>query len=589
MQYSKYQINVFDFVENGNGNAVIAAVAGSGKTTTIVEAASRIPLRKSALFLSFNKLIAEELSKRVPSHVKVKTFHGLGNGYIKSTFPSMNYDSYKFYKYSDKLLDPYIKNNFSKKYHYAAVSEFREFINILRNNAVVIPEILTNKKISDIIDNIYNIQSNNFNFELIGAEDEYVLAIKTLHAMNADRSIFDFNDMIYLPVINQQIKNNIFTYDYVFVDECQDLNITQQTLLDVIVKPEKGRFIAVGDEHQAIYGFAGADVHSYKKLTKKENTITLPLSFCYRCGTNIIKYARGFVKQIEAVEGKHEGILRDGDAHEAVSGDLILSRVNKNLISLFFSLLKDKKKSYIKGKDIGENLTKMITKSDAKDLVKFSKYTNEELKKIKLKLETKIGRLIDQETFEASSEYQHFMEKIDCINTLYDHYKKELKSFQELKDKISLIFKDEGDGIVLSTVHKAKGLENDKVFLLDAYMFPAFFAKEEWEKIQEQNLYYVAITRAKNELVFINENFDRRVYRYLILNQYDSLRDLMKKKKINENEIYFLEDLSSYEFNFSSDKNDRIYSYYKNKGFLSLKELEEKHKKILNGTVNTKI
>jgi len=583
MEYSKYQLDVFNFIKNEKGNCVISAVAGSGKTTTIVESLKIIPKTKSILFLAFNKAIVEELKDRVPFNVKVRTFHSLGNSYILNTYPNMKMDGYKFYKYSEKLLEPYVKMNYPRKQHSAVLTEYRDLINVFRNNALYIPKELTSSKIDDVLSNIYKIQSNNFDFEYIGSEDDYIRAIKMLNEMNEDRERFDFNDMVYLPVINQDIKNNIISYDYVLVDECQDLNITQQSFLDSIVKEKTGRFIAVGDERQAIYGFAGADIHSFKNLTNKENTITLPLSFCYRCGKNMIKYAQGFVKQIEAVETKGDGIIRDGKIEEVQTGDIVLSRVNKNLISLFFSLLKENKKSFIKGKDIGENLIRMITKSNAKNLKEFEKYVGEEVKKLRLKLETKIGRIIDEETFINSSEYQHLIEKVDCIKTLNQHYEKQLKTFQDLKDKISLIFMDEGDGIMLSTVHKAKGLENSRVFILDAFMFPATFAKEKWEKIQEQNLYYVAITRAKDELVFIHENFERKIYRYLLLNDFDSIEKLVKKKKMDIDELYFMEDVSKYTFDFSMENKEKVYSYYSIPGYITFKELINKNKKILNG------
>lgn len=584
MEYSKYQVRVFKFIKEEKGNCVISAVAGSGKTTTIVEALKIIPKTKSILFLAFNKAIVEELKNRVPFNVKVRTFHSLGNSYVLNTYPNMKFDTYKFYKYSEKMLEPYIKTNYPRKQHISVLTEYRELINIMRNNAINVPVDLTASKTEDILKEIYNIQSDNFDFEHLGSEDDYIRAIKTLSAMNADKEKFDFNDMIYLPITNNDIKNNIITYDYVLVDECQDLNLAQQAFLDSIIKKDKGRFIAVGDERQAIYGFAGADIHSFKNLTKKPNTTILPLSYCYRCGKDIIKYARGFVNQIEAVETKEDGIIRDGKIDEVQTGDIVLSRVNKNLITLFFTLLKDKKKSYIKGKDIGENLIRMITKSSAKNMKEFDKYVVDEVKKMKLKLETKMGRIIDETTFFASSDYQHFNEKIECIKTLFQFYEKDIKSFQELSDKISNIFMDEGDGIMLSTVHKAKGLENDRVFILDAYMFPATFAQKKSEKEQEQNLYYVAITRAKKELIFINEVFERKMYRYLLFKDLKSIEKLLHKKNIKHDEIFFMQDISKYQFDFTNDTQEKVYSYYEIPGYITFNELKKQFKN--NGKEN---
>ena len=93
-------------------------------------------------------------------------------------------------------------------------------------------------------------------------------------------SKMDFTDMIFLPI---KFGVAVKQYDFVFIDECQDLNSCQRELMQKAIKPNTGRFVAVGDPAQAIYGFAGADSDSFKKLCNIPNTIQLPLSVCYRC------------------------------------------------------------------------------------------------------------------------------------------------------------------------------------------------------------------------------------------------------------------------------------------------------------------
>jgi len=66
------------------------------------------------------------------------------------------------------------------------------------------------------------------------------------------------------------------------------------------------------------------------------------------------------------------------------------------------------------------------------------------------------------------------------------------------------IFSDDTRGIVLSTIHKSKGLENDRVFFLLPELLPSRFATMDWQLEQEENLRYVAITRAKKELVYVH-------------------------------------------------------------------------------------
>ena len=72
--WSDYQNNIFDFVENGTGNAIVEAVAGAAKTTTLLESYKRLPSNKKSIFLAFNKAIAEEMKKK---DVNARTFHSL--------------------------------------------------------------------------------------------------------------------------------------------------------------------------------------------------------------------------------------------------------------------------------------------------------------------------------------------------------------------------------------------------------------------------------------------------------------------------------------------------------------------------------
>src|SRR5258708_39586228 len=74
MNFSAYQLKIFDWIVNGIGNAVVRAVAGSGKTTTMVEALKRIASHLSKIYLAFNKSIATELTSR---GVNARTFHSL--------------------------------------------------------------------------------------------------------------------------------------------------------------------------------------------------------------------------------------------------------------------------------------------------------------------------------------------------------------------------------------------------------------------------------------------------------------------------------------------------------------------------------
>jgi superfamily I DNA/RNA helicase len=77
-------------------------------------------------------------------------------------------------------------------------------------------------------------------------------------------------------------------------------------------------------------------------------------------------------------------------------------------------------------------------------------------------------------------------------------------TISELEDKIDTIFSDNVVGIVFSSVHKAKGLEANKVFILEPKLMPHPMAKAEWEKNQEKNIQYVAYTRSLDQLILVS-------------------------------------------------------------------------------------
>jgi len=261
---SKYQKDIFNFVRTGTGNCVINAVAGSGKTTTIIASLRFIPTDKSVIFLAFNKSIVEEIKLKVPENVKVQTFHSLGCSAI-----------YKSYKDKSKLENNKIFdiiNNIAPRWSMIDKKEIDADYKGRVKKIVDLARLSLTHDEETLKDLCYKHQ-----IDVLGLEIER--ALKIINDANNDISLFDFTDMIYWPAKYDHF--NLEKYDYIFVDECQDLNKTQHKLIEKISHPNT-RLIAVGDRNQAIYGFAGADTESFDLLTKMQNTITLPLSVNYR-------------------------------------------------------------------------------------------------------------------------------------------------------------------------------------------------------------------------------------------------------------------------------------------------------------------
>jgi len=477
ISYSKYQQTIFQEIENGKSSLVISAVAGSGKTTTLIECLNRVDDSLTSVFLAFNNAIVDELRNRIEKvGVTITTMHSfcwkaLMNHYGFKCELRPN----KSIKFIEKVcLSKGIEKD--KLNYYMFV--YSNMLDLIRQNFI------------EDVDEIIKLGEKH-SFLLSEDDGEYLLEILSL--MNKDKKIFDFTDMIYRTIKDDVLLNK---FDLVFVDESQDLSKIQQIIVSKI-KTKRGRMIAVGDPSQAIYGFAGADVESYDNLkTLFANTIELPLSVNYRCGKRIVAEAKKINAQIEAFDGKEDGIVKSGFIDDIKDGDWVLCRNVKPLVIMNLYLLANDIKSFVRGDDIGMGLISMVNKT-----------ASTTIKTMKVKL---LGTLMGErrklknlgvKNPDNTDKIDSLRNRIDVLTILsYD-----LIYTKDLKQRIKDIFKDEGKGVCLSTIHKSKGLENDVVHILCPELIPSKFAEQEWELKQEENLKYVAITRAKSKLVYLND------------------------------------------------------------------------------------
>lgn len=247
--------------------------------------------------------------------------------------------------------------------------------------------------------------------------------------------------------------------------------------------------------HNSIYSFNCSDSQSFTNFEKYPNTKVLPLSYSFRCAKNIIANANSLVKEIKALDTAPDGIVRhNGNVlKEAETGDFVLCRTTMPLVKLFFSFLVDHKKAVIKGSDIGINLIEMIGKTTDIQALK-THWTNEVIK---------FKQALYGKGILNPSEHSGYVSLEDKVTVLL-FLAQITNTINELKQKITFIFSDDvnGRGIILSTVHKAKGLEADKVFIIRPDLLPMKTVRKPWQVIEERNISYVALTRAKLELAY---------------------------------------------------------------------------------------
>ncbi len=476
--------NYYGFTLDGNGRFLLGDFTVTHNTTTIVEAVKLLPKDKSIMFLAFNKHIQEELKTKLPEYVRCYTTYGLGNSAIKRKYgESIQFDEFK----ADKIIQKKAKS-WELEDEFKDEEEISFYLNLIKKLCNLCRLTLTTKpEYIPYIADRYDINLNK--------PKDIKRVLKVLDEMSTDRKTLDYTDMIYLPAIDNSIW--FFPQDYVFVDEVQDLNRCQIRIVEKVLKKDKlsgkttGRLISVGDFFQGIYGFNAADEKSFEWFEKFPNTKILPLSVSFRCSQNVIKEAQKIVPDIKALPDAPDGLVRDGNVvSEAQSGDFILCRTTMPLVKLFFEFLTQKRKAIIKGSDIGLQLIELIGQINT--LEKLVTFWNAELAKFKKDLKAD-GILNPYE----HSGYSALEDKVRTLLFLAQL----ATNITDLKASIKTIFTDEIQGIVLSTVHKIKGLEANRVFIIRPDLLPMKNVKG-WQYIQEKNLEYVAMTRARLELIY---------------------------------------------------------------------------------------
>ena len=492
---SEYQQKIFDWIEHGVGNAVIEAYAGTGKTKTVVSAMKLIPKDQKCLFIAFNKSIADELNENIKNlpNATARTMHSLGYLMIRRNLGnSIDINEYKYRNY--------IKTN-------------------IADLTTTEGELKTKKQINDYIENItllvnfarFNLAQTEreineiaMRYDIPVSYDECTVAKKCLDWGKEHYESIDYTDMVWLPV-ELSMKPIGLQFDWVMLDECQDTSLMAIQMFLKCIK-RGGRFIAIGDRKQCIYLFAGASMEAFDFMVNYPNTTTFKLPITYRCGKKIVDLANNFVHDMQPREDAEEGkIIHNVKIMELKDNDMVLSRSKAPLVLLYNKLMKKGIGCYMKGNDIAKKLIEDIEKYDCEEL-------NPNLEKDGLfvrlfdKLFTDRNKLMVKRgvDYDDATLSMQIMNKYDNINTLL-LLSDRCKTKTQLIEKIRHIFSEESMGICLSTIHKAKGLEADNVYILCHSLMPSILARHDWEKEQEINLMYVAYTRPRKVLGFISE------------------------------------------------------------------------------------
>lgn len=535
-QWSPYQLAVFDAVLNGEGNLVVEAVAGGAKTSTAKEAVFRFldanPHSRIAM-VAFNTTIAKKLKDEMPPEIYCKTTHGAGMGTIPGRcrvdsegvklneiidgvvgdHPVM-YSLRRLVKlFKQTLMEPTFENLLLLVDRYNiddSILEYMCFQHLSNREAGIVeePDEEEEEEVEEDPGELFP------TLEEALQEDEpkppkppkipktipaYLRTIQEiLDRCKADTRFIDYDDMIWLPHARDFRPRRGF--DLIVVDELQDLNAAQLDLVKRLAG-RGARLLGIGDRKQSIYAFRGADVNAIPNFITATQARTLPLSITYRCPRKHVRLVQRLVPNIEpapdAPEGEIHLVPRNHLLGLMRQNDLVLCRTNAPLLGAAFALVRRGVKAHIKGQgDIGNELLRLLDKVRSFGTRNEGDELEEGIdRRLDLYVRLRVEKLTKREKHSAIDRLRDMAE---CLRLFIDESNSEADLQRRIED---LSDEKRQYGVGLSTIHRAKGLEARRVFILVPVMMPLTWPRQrDWEYTQEINIAYVGLTRSMHTL-----------------------------------------------------------------------------------------
>lgn len=544
---SPLQQRVLRFVAEGQGHGVVEATAGSGKTTTLVQVAQLLPATRPACFLAFNRATAAELRARLPPHVEATTIHALGRRVLVGAFPGLGAALPSGQKYRDLALELLG----SQRPHAHQPGELAEYL--ARLAGFVRLATAADRAPPDLAATAlrHGLESTLTAGETPGLH-QLVPPLLELGLQRLAHGNVDYTDMLYAPLM---LRLPSPKFAFVCVDEAQDLSPLTLALVMQLVNAG-ARALFVGDPQQAIYAFAGADSRSIDRIRSTTSATVLPLSVSFRCPSRHVALARRYSPTMQAAPGAVAGSVRVISygqlPRRTRPGDLIMCRVNAPLTGLQLRLAQVGTPSRVLGDDLAEpalalarHLFGQRLPHNAEQLV--AAHAREEAERLERQLLTSpaLAEVL------RVSEDRHAALAILLRRLASGGTSGGARSLAQLEQVALRLLRgaalppendsraspDSGahthgpsrDHVVLSTIHKAKGREAQRVFLLfpeelapptasltgrtpqhedPTYSPQGALADEPGvaDADAEANVLFVALTRAKSELVLVERS-----------------------------------------------------------------------------------
>lgn len=462
------QLAIVEAARETKDNILVSATAGAAKTSTLELIANALP-DVQILCLAFNKKIAVEMQERMPPNVKAMTLNGLGHRtWMDASGRRLTLDKDKTYTLLSEAAkdltgtsrDEVMENfsqllkiiAFGKQCGYVPTGHFSQAKRLMEDHEFF----------------------EHLDDELTEAQQDIVTQVTVAGIKLALAGTIDFDDQIFMPTLFQGAFPR---YQLTLVDEAQDLSALNHATLRKMIGQR--RLIAVGDQRQAIYGFRGAHEDSMNKLREEFSMKELELTTTFRCAERITDHARWRAPQMRAHRpGGEVRFFERWSVNDVPIGSFILCRNNAPLFRSALNFLKAGRAVELSSGDVAKTLAKIMAKFGDKRMLREDVLRSivAWVEKERAKVKERAWGVID--------------DKAECMRI----FATQGETLGEALDYIHHLTVAAGP-TKLFTIHKAKGLEADNIFILDEHLI----GKEG----QDPNLRYVAQTRARDFLGYI--------------------------------------------------------------------------------------
>ena len=471
-----------------NTDMAVNAVAGSGKTSTMIEYAASRPAGSRILYLAFNKSVKLEAQRKFAerglTNVTIETAHSLAYRYImRGGKYELSTQGYKTHQIAEILS---LSGDGARHSEFILANHISKFITYFCNS--------DKAKVQDLnyLDTVKEPNARKFVHHFYRAIEEGT----RLFLARMDKAEIAITHDFYLKKF--QLSAPTLPYDYILFDEGQDAS---SAMLDVFMRQAATKVI-VGDTHQQIYGWRYA-VNSLSKTPFD----TLNLSASFRFPPDIANLAMGVLAMKEKL-GSYTPIPITGKGKTIKpASKATIGRTNLGLLLNAINYITDNRKVkhiYFEG-----NIHSYTYADEGASLYDVLSLYNGSRDRIRDKLISSMNSMDELEEYIESTEDAQLGMMMEIVNEYGNEIPRILKNLKDLhtgdeeREKAEMIF---------STVHRAKGMEYDTVHLvndfiteqkLDRIMREAGAEKQPVDKArlnEEINLLYVAVTRARHKL-----------------------------------------------------------------------------------------